>query len=188
MVNNNNIAQDCGESANTVASYFDILEDTLVGFRLPAFSKVMKRRLVQAPRFYYFDVGIVQLTFWRTHTGLEVEAVIGDARIAIEIKSVEEVLPRHLKGLNSFAEDYPAARLIIVSLDPFNRRIGNVECIHILDFLASAMARSYLPSLAYSSLRSLYIYSQYLFCFSLYQSVSAYRCILQLLAHISLSH
>lgn len=64
--------------------------------------------------------------------------MIGDARIAIEIKSVEEVLPRPLKGLNSFAEDYPNARLIIVSLDPFNRRIGNVECIHILDFLASA--------------------------------------------------
>ena len=182
MVNNNNIAQDCGVSANTVASYFDILEDTLIGFRLPAFSKLMKRRLVQAPRFYYFDVGIVnhllhrgnlvrgtaeyghafehlviqelkawltysesveQLTFWRTHTGLEVDAVIGDARLAIEIKSVEEVLPRHLKGLKSFAEDYPTARLIIVSLDPFNRRMGDVECIHIKDFLKQLWAGQY---------------------------------------------
>lgn len=182
MVNNNNIAQDCGVSANTVASYFDILEDTLIGFRLPAFSKLMKRRLVQTPRFYYFDVGIVnhllhrgnlvrgtaeyghafehlviqelkawltysesveQLTFWRTHTGLEVDAVIGDARLAIEIKSVEEVLPRHLKGLKSFAEDYPTARLIIVSLDPFNRRMGDVECIHIKDFLKQLWAGQY---------------------------------------------
>lgn len=65
---------------------------------------------------------------------LEVDAIVGDARLAIEIKSVEEILPRHLKGLKSFAEDYPAARLIIVSLDPFNRRMGNVECIHVLDF------------------------------------------------------
>lgn len=173
MINYNNIAQDCGVSANTVAGYFDILEDTLIGYRIPAFSKVIKRRLVQAPRFYYFDVGIVnyllhrkelvmgtaeyghafehlviqeikawlmysesseQLTFWRTHTGLEVDAVIGDARLAIEIKSVEEVLPRHLKGLKAFAGDYPAARLIIVSLDPFNRRINNVECVYVLDF------------------------------------------------------
>ena len=84
-----------------------------------------------------------QLTFWRTHTGLEVDAVIGDARIAIEIKSVEEVLPRHLKGLNSFAEDYPAARLILVSLDPFNHRIGNVECIYVLDFLKQLWAGQY---------------------------------------------
>ena len=143
----------------------------------------MKRRLVQSPRFYYFDVGIVNhllhrnnltrgtveyghafehlviqelkayltysesnenLTFWRTHTGIEVDAVIGDAHIAIEIKSVEEVLPRHLKGLNSFAEDYPSARLIIVSLDPFNRRIGNVECIHVLDFFKQLWAGVYL--------------------------------------------
>ena len=182
MVNNNNIAQDCGVSANTVANYFDILEDTLVGFRLPAFTKVMKRRLIQAPRFYYFDVGIVnhllhrgnlvrgtseyghafehlviqelkawltyndsdeRLTFWRTHTGLEVDAVVGEARLAIEIKSVEEVLPRHLKGLKSFAEDYPSAHLLIVSLDPFNRRIGDVECVYVLDFFKQLWAGQY---------------------------------------------
>ena len=75
------------------------------------------------------------MSYWRTHTGLEVDAVIGDARIGIEIKSVEEVLPRHLKGLKAFSEDYPEARTIIVSLDPFNRRIGNIECLYVLDFL-----------------------------------------------------
>lgn len=173
MVNYNNIAQDCGVSAATVASYFDILEDTLVGYRLPAFTRVMKRRLVQAPRFYYFDVGIAnhllhrkdlvrgttayghafehlviqelyaflhyrhsdeKLSFWRTYTGVEVDAVIGDARVAIEIKSVEEVLPRHVKGLLSFGDDYPESRRIIVSLDPFNRSVNGVEAIYVYDF------------------------------------------------------
>lgn len=173
IVNYNNIAQDCGISSNTVISYFDILEDTLVGYRIPAFTKTQKRRLVQAPRFYYFDVGIVnhllhrkelirgtveyghafehlviqelkawlaytesdeRLSYWRTYTGIEVDAVIGNARVAIEIKSVEEVLPRHLKGLKAFAEDYPESRIIIISLDPLNRRIGNIECIYVLDF------------------------------------------------------
>ena len=75
-----------------------------------------------------------QLTYWRTHTGLEVDAVIGDARIAIEIKSVEEVLPRHLKGLKAFSEDYPTAQTIIISLDRINRRIGSIECLYVLDF------------------------------------------------------
>ncbi|MGM9621451.1 MAG: ATP-binding protein [Bacteroidaceae bacterium] len=174
MVNYNNIAQDCGVSANTVSGYFDILEDTLLGFRLPAFARVMKRRLVLAPRFYYFDVGVAnhlrhsgelvrgtveyghafehlliqelrawlsytespeRLTYWRTYTGQEVDAVIGDARVAIEMKSVEEVGSRHLGGLKSFASDYPGCRLMMVSLDPINRRMGEVECVYVLDFL-----------------------------------------------------
>lgn len=173
IVSYRNIAQDCGVSSNTVASYFDILDDTLIGFRIPAYVSAMKRRTMQAPKFYYFDVGIAnhllhrsklvrgtpeyghafehlviqelrawlsytesdeQLSYWRTYTGQEVDAVIGNARIAIEIKSVEEVLPRHLKGLKAFAADFPNARLIIVSLDPLNRHIGQVESIYILDF------------------------------------------------------
>ena len=55
-----------------------------------------------------------QLSYWRAYTGQEVDAVIGDARVAIEIKSVEEVLPRHLKGLKTFASDYPESKLLIV--------------------------------------------------------------------------
>lgn len=175
IVNFQNIAQDCGVSANTVASYFDILEDTLIGFRLPAYAKTMKRRLVQAPRFYYFDVGVTNhllhrknlvrgtveyghafehlvvqelraylsyaqssegLTYWRTYSGLEVDAVIGEARVAIEIKSVEEVLPRHLKGLKAFNADYPDCRSVVVSLDPIERRMGDVECIPVLRFFS----------------------------------------------------
>lgn len=174
MVNNNNLAQDCGVSAQTVSSYFGILEDTLIGYMIPAFQKVMKRRIVQAPKFYFFDVGIVNhllhrkelhrgtaeygnafehfvvqeiraylkysysdeiLSYWRTYTGLEVDVIIGDARVAIEIKSVEEVLPRHTKNLRQFAEEYPDSRRIIVSLDPINRQEGGVECVYVLDFL-----------------------------------------------------
>lgn len=173
MVNNNNIAQECGVSATTVNSYFDILEDTLIGYRIPAFRRVMKRRIVQAPRFYYFDVGIVNhllhrkelirgtaayghafehlviqelyawlhythseesMSYWRTYTDIEVDVVLGDARVAIEIKSTEEVLTRHTKGLRLFAEEYPHCRLILVSLDPITRREDNIECIYAKDF------------------------------------------------------
>ena len=41
-----------------IKEYFSILEDTLIGHQIPAYKKVIKRRLIQAPRFYYFDVGI----------------------------------------------------------------------------------------------------------------------------------
>ena len=175
MVNYNNIAQDCGISATTVSTYFDILEDTLIGYRIPAFRQVSKRRLVQAPRFYYFDVGIAnhllqhrgallqrgtaeyghafehlvvqelyaflhythseeQMAYWRTYTGIEVDIIIGKARVAIEIKSVEEIQPRHLKGLKAFGEEYPDSRRLMVSLDTINRQTNGIECLYVLDF------------------------------------------------------
>lgn len=173
IINNNNIAQECGVHATTVSSYFDILEDTLIGYRLPAYTKVMQRRLVQAPRFYYFDIGIVnhllhrkelvrgtvdyghafehlviqelvawlhythseeKMSYWRTYTGIEVDVIIGDARVAIEIKSSEEVQNRHLKNLKIFAEEHPHSRLILVSLDVFTRQIGSIECFYVKDF------------------------------------------------------
>lgn len=173
IVNNANIAQDCGVRATTVNAYFDILEDTLMGYRIPAFRKVMKRRLMQAPKFYYFDIGVAnhllhrkelvrgsadyghafehlviqeiytwlqythseeELSYWHTYTGIEVDAVIGDARVAIEIKSAEEIQRRHLKGLKAFADEYPESRRILVSLDKLTRTIDGIECLYVLDF------------------------------------------------------
>jgi predicted AAA+ superfamily ATPase len=62
-VNYTNIARESGLSAPTAKQYFEILEDTLIGRCVSAFRKRAKRRLVSAPRFYFFDVGVVaQLT------------------------------------------------------------------------------------------------------------------------------
>ena len=82
-----------------------------------------------------YNNSIEQLTYWRTYTGLEVDAVIGEARIAIEFKSVTEVRTAHVKNLKRFAEEYPEARLMIVTLDKFNRKLGNVESYYAYDFL-----------------------------------------------------
>ncbi|MCO5247497.1 MAG: AAA family ATPase [Chitinophagales bacterium] len=59
MVNYSNIATDTGVSSNTIKSYFQILEQTLLGRFVPVFQKRPKRRVIQAPKFYFFDVGIV---------------------------------------------------------------------------------------------------------------------------------
>lgn len=177
MVNYNNIASDCGVSANTVKEYFSILEDTLVGYYISSFSRTQKRRVVQAPKFYLFDVGLVNhllhrshlergtkeyghafehliiqeliayigytrnenpLSYWRTYTGIEVDAIIGNAKIAIEIKSTEDVQNKHLKGLRAFGEEYPDCRRLIVSLDRLTRKTDdNIEIIYVKDFLKS---------------------------------------------------
>lgn len=59
LINYKNIASECGVSAPTVKEYFQILDDTLIGKQLPAFRKRAKRRLIGAPKFYFFDIGIV---------------------------------------------------------------------------------------------------------------------------------
>jgi predicted AAA+ superfamily ATPase len=58
MVNYANIASDCGVSAPTAKEYFQILEDTMIGRFLPSFQKKPKRRVIHAPKFYLFDVGV----------------------------------------------------------------------------------------------------------------------------------
>ena len=60
-----NVARDCGISSPTVKGYFDILKDTLIGWELPAYLKRPKRRTVQAPKFYYFDVGLANTLLHR---------------------------------------------------------------------------------------------------------------------------
>lgn len=81
-----------------------------------------------------------QLTYWRTASGYEVDAVIGNGRIAIEIKSSEEIKSRHTKGLKAFSEDYPDARLITVSLDKYKRSMNGVEIFPANDFLKALWA------------------------------------------------
>ena len=44
---------------------FKILYDTLIGYEIPAYTKVIKRKVTQAPRFYYFDVGLANYLMGR---------------------------------------------------------------------------------------------------------------------------
>jgi uncharacterized protein len=58
-VNFSTIARDCGVSSHTIKGYFQILEDTLLGRWLPAYTRRPKRRVIAAPKFYFGDVGVV---------------------------------------------------------------------------------------------------------------------------------
>jgi uncharacterized protein len=58
VVNFVNIARECGISAPTVKEYFQILSDTLLASFVPVFQKRPKRRVIQASKFYLFDVGV----------------------------------------------------------------------------------------------------------------------------------
>ena len=179
ILNYENVASDCEVSANTVKAYYKILVDTLLGFEVPAYRKVIKRKLYKSPRFYYFDVGIAnhltkryhlapktpeyghafehlimqeivaylgytnsdeELTYWHTYENLEVDAVIGDARVAIEIKSKEHIDHDDKKGVTEFAKEHPDTKQIIVSKDRISRRSGDVDLYYVTDFFKALWA------------------------------------------------
>ena len=59
ILNFTKIANDAQLSPNTVRDYYGILEDTLIGYLLPAWTKSKKRKALQTAKFYFFDLGIV---------------------------------------------------------------------------------------------------------------------------------
>jgi predicted AAA+ superfamily ATPase len=61
LLNYSAIARECGISGPAVKEYFQIVIDTLLGHYLPAYTKRPKRRVIQAPKFYFADVGVVNV-------------------------------------------------------------------------------------------------------------------------------
>ena len=53
VLNIADVARDCQVERKTVEGYISILEDLLLAFRVPVFSKRAKRRLSSHPKFYY---------------------------------------------------------------------------------------------------------------------------------------
>jgi len=58
LLNYVNLAREVGISQKTVRTYFDILEDTYLGFRLAPWKKSKNRRMILTEKFYLFDVGV----------------------------------------------------------------------------------------------------------------------------------
>lgn len=95
MTNFVNISRDCGVDAKTVKEYYDILVDTLVGYRLDPFHKLGKREVITStPKFYLFDVGVANFLQKRT-----LEALKGkEAGMAFEHWLLMELMA--YRGLN----------------------------------------------------------------------------------------
>lgn len=52
------VGRDVQLSPRTVAAYYSILQDTLLGYLLESFKETRSRKAVVTPKFYYFDVGV----------------------------------------------------------------------------------------------------------------------------------
>ena len=58
LVNYSTVARECGLPVRTVQSYYEILEDTLIGMKLPGWRHTIRKQLSSHPKFYLFDTGV----------------------------------------------------------------------------------------------------------------------------------
>ncbi|MBI4667978.1 MAG: ATP-binding protein [Elusimicrobia bacterium] len=59
VLNFSSLAGDAGVDAKTIRAYFQILEDTLIGFFLAPFTRSRRAKLIKHPKFFFFDCGVV---------------------------------------------------------------------------------------------------------------------------------
>ena len=58
VLNITNVARECQVERKTVEGYVSIIEDLLLSFRVPVFSRRARRHLASHPKFYCFDSGV----------------------------------------------------------------------------------------------------------------------------------
>ena len=58
VLNAANVARECEVERKTVVAYIEVLEDLLLSFRLPPFTRRAKRNTITHPKFFLFDAGV----------------------------------------------------------------------------------------------------------------------------------
>lgn len=58
LINYTKVASDCMTDPSNVRNYFQVLDDTLLGFFLEPFHESIRKRQTKSPKFYFIDTGI----------------------------------------------------------------------------------------------------------------------------------
>ena len=88
-VNHAAISSDCGVPVRTLSGYFSILDDTLLGFTVEPFLRSKKRKSITRPKYYLFDVGVVNCLTKRgkIQQGSELMGKAFEHFIALELRA-----------------------------------------------------------------------------------------------------
>ena len=176
VLNISNVARECEIERKTVANFVGILEDLLLCFQVPVFTRRARRETAAHPKFYLFDAGVYRslrprgpldrpeeiegaaleglvaqhlrawlaysgadatLCYWRTRSGVEVDFVLygKDTFRAIEVKNTARVRPEDLRGLKTFAVDYPRCETILLYRGKESLRVEGIQCSPVEEFL-----------------------------------------------------
>ena len=76
-----------------------------------------------------------RLSYWRLPSGIEVDFVVGDMRLALEAKASSRITDGHLKGLRTLAEEHPGVARAVVCLETRARHTADgVDILPAMDF------------------------------------------------------
>lgn len=94
LLNLSNIARECAVKRKTIENYLSILEDLLLAFQLPVFTKRAQRALISHAKFYLFDPGVFRV--------LRPQGPY-DYKEEMEGAALEGLVAQHLKSWNEYS-------------------------------------------------------------------------------------
>lgn len=94
VLNLTNVARECEVGRKTVAGYLEVLEDLLLSFRVPVFTRRARRATAAHPKFYYFDAGVF--------VSLRPKGPL-DRREEIASASLEGLVAQHLRAWAAYS-------------------------------------------------------------------------------------
>jgi predicted AAA+ superfamily ATPase len=83
------ISREASVKRATVNNYLQILEDLLLAFTVPVFTRRAKRKLIAHPKFYFFDVGVYRI--------LRPQGILDNTQ-EIEGWALEGLVAQHLRS------------------------------------------------------------------------------------------
>ena len=95
-LNTSDVARECQVGRKTVEGYIEILEDLLLSFRLPVFTRRARRQLVAHSKFYLFDAGVFR--------SLRPSGPL-DRPEEIDGAALEGLVAQHLRAWNAYGGD-----------------------------------------------------------------------------------
>lgn len=93
LINISNIARECGVSRKLIEGYLGVLQDLLISYHLPVFTKRAKRATVAHEKFYFFDVGV--------YRSLRISGFL-DSASEIDGPGLEGLVLQHLRAWNDY--------------------------------------------------------------------------------------
>lgn len=91
------ISRESSVKRATVDNYLQILEDLLLAFTIPVFTRRAKRKLIAHPKFYFFDAGVYRI--------LRPQGIL-DSSQEIEGWALEGLVAQHLRNW-ALSQDLP---------------------------------------------------------------------------------
>lgn len=85
--------------------------------------------LMELQNFRRYEAPDLEIRFWRTSTGQEVDFVLGDLEVAIEVKGAARVHEGDLRGLRALREEHRVRRAVMVCLEKEPRSVDGIDIL-----------------------------------------------------------